>query len=128
MEDWEIDFEWLRIRNQIKDSFKKPELPDLNAVLLLVGIQILGRWQKSYTKEEKQDLMHIAICELLSQEGIYVFKGRDADGWPHYDRVTKSPVYGPEAQEKFLKIQIIRFFQRLDAENEELLRKNSGIN
>lgn len=128
MEDWEIDFEWLRIRNQIKDSFKKPELPDLNAVLLLVGIQILGRWQKSYTKEEKQDLMHIAICELLSQEGIYVFKGRDADGWPHYDRVTKSPVDGPEAQEKYLKIQIIRFFQRLDAENEELLRKNSGIN
>jgi hypothetical protein len=53
MEEWEINFEWLRIRNQIKDAFKKPELPDLNAVLLLVGIQILGRWQKTYTKEEK---------------------------------------------------------------------------
>ncbi|MEY3320728.1 MAG: hypothetical protein RLZZ417_311 [Bacteroidota bacterium] len=126
MEDWQIDFEWLRIRNQIKDSFKKPELPDLNAVLLLIGIQILGRWQKTYSKEEKQDLMHIAICELLSQEGIYVFKGRDADGWPHYDRVTKSPVEGPEAQERYLIVQIILFFQRLDVENEELLRKKSS--
>ena len=126
MEDWQIDFEWLRIRNQIKDSFKKPELPDLNAVLLLIGIQILGRWQKTYSKEDKQDLMHIAICELLSQEGIYVFKGRDADGWPHYDRVTKSPVEGPEAQERYLIVQIILFFQRLDVENEELLRKKSS--
>ena len=126
MEDWQIVFEWLRIRNQIKDSFKKPELPDLNAVLLLIGIQILGRWQKTYSKEEKQDLMHIAICELLSQEGIYVFKGRDADGWPHYDRVTKSPVEGPEAQERYLIVQIILFFQRLDVENEELLRKKSS--
>jgi hypothetical protein len=126
MEDWQIDFEWLRIRNQIKDSFKKPELPDLNAVLLLIGIQILGRWQKTYSKEEKQDLMHIAICELLSQEGIYVFKGRDADGWPHYDRVTKSPVEGPDAQERYLIVQIILFFQRLDVENEELLRKKSS--
>jgi hypothetical protein len=126
MEDWEIDFEWLRIRNQIKETFKKQELPDLNAVLLLIGIQILGRWQKSYTKEEKQDLMHIAVCELLSQEGIYAFKGRDADGWPHYDRLTKSPAEGPQAQERFLVIQIIRFFQKLDAENEVLLRKKSG--
>ncbi|MFM7090262.1 MAG: hypothetical protein ACKOZZ_05585 [Bacteroidota bacterium] len=125
MEDWEIDFEWLRIRNQIKESFKKSELPDLNAVLLLIGIQILGRWQKAYSKEEKQDLMHIAICELLSQEGIYIFKGRDEDGWPHYDRVSKSPVEGPEAQERYLIIQIIRFFQILDAENNELLRKNT---
>jgi len=125
MEDWEIDFEWLRIRNQIKESFKKSELPDLNAVLLLIGIQILGRWQKAYSKEEKQDLMHIAICELLSQEGIYIFKGRDEDGWPHYDSVSKSPVEGPEAQERYLIIQIIRFFQILDAENNELLRKNT---
>jgi hypothetical protein len=124
MEDWEIDFEWLRIRNQIKESFKKTELPDLNAVLLLIGIQILGRWQKSYSKEEKQDLMHIAVCELLSQDGIYVFKGRDEDGWPHYVRMTHSPVEGPEAQEKYLIIRIIRFFQLLDAENNKLLRKN----
>lgn len=125
MEEWEINFEWLRIRNQIKDAFNKPELPDLNAVLLLVGIQILGRWQKTYTKEEKQDLMHIAICELLSQQGIYVFKGRDADGWPHYDRVTISPVEGPEAQERYLIEQIIHFFKRLDAENEILLKNQA---
>ena len=90
-----------------------------------MGIQILGRWQKTYTKEEKQDLMHIAICELLSQQGIYVFKGRDADGWPHYDRVTKSPVEGPEAQERYLIEQIIHFFKRLDAENEILLKNQA---
>lgn len=126
MEAWEIDFEWLRIRNQIKDTFKRSELPDLNAVLLLIGIQILGRWQKTYSKEEKQDLMHIAICELLSHEGIFEFKGRDADGWPHYDRITKSPVEGADAQEKYLITQIIHFFKRLEAENEELLNKKEA--
>ena len=80
METWESDFAWLRIRHLIKDRFGKESLPDLNAILFLIGIQELGRWKAQFTKEEKQDLMHIAVCRLLSYEGYYEFVGRDADG------------------------------------------------
>ena len=84
MEDWELDFEWLKVRHFVQDVFKKETLPDLNAVLFLIGIQELGRWQQTFSKEEKQDLMHIAVCKLLSYDGHYEFVGRDADGGPHW--------------------------------------------
>ena len=111
MEEWEINFEWLRIRNQIKDAFKKPELPDLNAVLLLVGIQILGRWQKTYTKEEKQDLMHIATCKVLSFSGFYELEGLDEAGWPHWNLVTPVPSLNLKEQDILLKAHIIHYFE-----------------
>src|SRR5688572_6596501 len=84
MEDWQVDFEWLRVRHWVKDRFKKGDLPDLNAVLFLIGMQEVGRTQQKYTKEEKQDLMHVAICHLLSEEGYFEFLGMDEDGWPHW--------------------------------------------
>lgn len=127
MEDLEFEFEWGRIRNQLKETFQRDTLPDLNAVLLLVGIQVLGRWQKSYSKEEKQDLLHIAVCELMSLDGIYAFSGRDADGWPHYQRISPNPAEGAGAQEQYLIRQIIRFFRQLEDENRELMENQGSV-
>ncbi len=116
MEDWQIDFEWVKLRNQLKDRFDKNELPDLNAVLFLMGIQILGRYKKEFTKEEKQDLMHISICELLTEEGYYTFEGRDQDGWPHFKALKPFETEGVKHQEAYLKRKIIKYFK-----NEQLL-------
>ena len=55
MEEWELEFEWLCIRHFVKDKFEKSELPDLNIVLLLIGIQELGLVKQGrLTKEEKR--------------------------------------------------------------------------
>ncbi len=116
MELWELDFEWLRIQHQIKERFNKETLPDLNAVLFLIGMQELGRWKQDFSKEEKQDLMHIAVCRLLSYEGYYEFEGRDADGWPHYRKVRALPANGMENQEIQLKRHAVRYFMELEAE------------
>lgn len=116
MEAWEEDFEWLRIRHLVKDRFGKSTLPDLNAMLFLIGIQELGRWQEAFTKEEKQDLMHIAVCRLLSYEGYYEFVGRDADGWPHWQNLKPFATKGVKAQELILKENIIRYFKELEEE------------
>ena len=80
MEEWELEFEWLRVRHWVKDRFDRKELPDLNAVLFLIGMQELGKPQVKFTKEEKQDLMHIAVCHLLSEDGYIEYKGMDEDG------------------------------------------------
>ncbi|MCB0706927.1 MAG: hypothetical protein KDC34_16540 [Saprospiraceae bacterium] len=116
-EDWSLDFEWLRVRHLIKDQLGRKELPDLNAILFLVGVQELGRWKSRFTKEEKQDLMHVAICRLLSYDGYYAFKGRDADGWPHYDIIKPFSVKGIKDQSVVLKENIIRYFNEWEAEN-----------
>jgi hypothetical protein len=111
MEDWQIDFEWLRVQHYVKDAMQRETLPDLNMVLFLIGIQELGRWKKGFSKEEKQDLMHIAVCSLLSHEGYYEFLGRDEEGWPHFRQVLEMPAMHTAEQEKLLKINAVRYFQ-----------------
>jgi hypothetical protein len=80
MEDWELEFNWLKVRHQIKDYMEQDKLPDLNLALLLIGLRELGKIKKKYTKEEKQDLMHVAVCTLLEPEGYYAYVGLDDDG------------------------------------------------
>ena len=120
MEDWEFDFEWLKVRHFVKDSMGREALPDLNGILFLVGIQELGRWQAQFTKEEKQDLMHIAVCRLLSYDGYYEFVGRDADGWPHWKPSKLLSVKGVGEQERLLKIKAIQYFKEMEAEESTL--------
>ena len=68
---------------------KKPK--DLNGVLFLIGVQELGKGSKMFSKEEKQDLMHIGICKVLSLTGYYKLEGLDKDGWPHWKLIKKLP-------------------------------------
>ncbi len=110
MEDWQVEFEWLRVRHLVKDAIGFSTLPDMNGVLFMIGIQELGIIQPTFTKEEKQDLMHLAVCRLLSYDGYYEWEGRDADGWPHYKLVSAIPIMGEEAQEKLLQLKIIQYF------------------
>jgi hypothetical protein len=117
MKEWELDYEWLRVKHLVKKTFDRADLPDLNAILFLIGIQELGRWQEAFTKEEKQDLMHIAVCRLLSYGGHYAFKGRDADGWPHYELQRPVEAQGLKAQETLLKAYAIQYFRELELEN-----------
>ena len=113
MEDWQLDFEWLRVRHWVKDRFTRGELPDLNAVLFLIGMQELGRREGKFTKEEKQDLMHLAVCHLLSEDGYFEFEGMDADGWPHWKPLIPMDVKGLAAQEALLQRKVIEYFAPL---------------
>lgn len=120
MDAWELDFAWLQVRHLVKERFKRDSLPDLNGMLFLIGIQELGRWSNRFSKEEKQDLMHIAICRLLSYDGYYTFVGRDADGWPHWQKAKPLRAADLQEQEEMLKKYIIMYFQELQASGEGL--------
>lgn len=71
---------WMNLEHKLVERFGKK--PDLEAVLFLIGIQEFGQLREKYTKEQKQDLIHVAICSLLSQSGYFVFEKKDDDGWP----------------------------------------------
>ncbi len=111
METWQLDFEWLRVRHFIQNKFNKNELPDLNAILFLIGLQELGQIKQKITKEEKQDLMHIAVCRLLSSDGFFEFTGIDHEGWPHWKQVKNFPFNGVKEQSSFLKQKIVNYFR-----------------
>lgn len=113
MEVWEKDFEWLRVKHLVKKAMKRETLPDLQTVLFLIGVQELGRIPKEkFTKEEKRDLMHVAVCTLLESEGYYEFEGRDQDGWPHWREVKFFEMTGVEDQEVYLVKKIIEYFRK----------------
>jgi len=106
----------------INESFRKVQVriyrqfhknPDLHALLFLIGMRELGQLRKKFTKEEKQHLMHIAVCRLLSEEGYYELEGVDEEGWPHWAATQKLPEMTVEEQEYLLKKQIIRYFAAL---------------
>ncbi len=111
MENWEFDFEWLQIRHTIKDAMNQQELPTMNTILFLVGIQECGVLKDEYTKEEKQDLMHIAVCSLLSEDGYYEFLGRDDEGWPHFKQLQPIDIHGVKEQGRLLQKRIIQYFK-----------------
>lgn len=112
MEEWQVDFKWLEVRHKVKDLVGKSNLPDLNAILFLIGVRELGQTRK-FTKEEKQDLMHIAICRLLEREGVYEFVGQDDDGWPHFELNAQLPTLKKSEQEALLKQKIIEYFDAI---------------
>ncbi len=114
MEDWELDFEWLRIRHWVKARLHTSGLPDMNAILLMIGIQELGRVQQQFSKEEKQDLLHIAACRLLSYDGYYVFEGLDADEWPHWKLAKPFGIKGEAEQERYMKQLVVRYFKEMN--------------
>lgn len=103
---------WKQVEALLQERFGK--LPDMEGILFLIGINELGKspQRRKWSKEQKQDLMHIAVCKLLSQKGYYQLAGMDADGWPHYEEVKMVSAAGLEKQEHLLKECMIEYFEQ----------------
>lgn len=101
---------WWVLEARLMERFGKK--PDLEAVLFLIGMQETGFIQKNISKEQKQDLMHVAVCKVLSQSGYYALEGTDGDGWPHYRQVKELPVMVLPEQENFIRDHVLLYFEQ----------------
>ena len=109
--DLSAERSWQKLLDHLMEIIgKRPA--DLNAVLFLIGTQELGQGARRFTKEEKQDLMHIAICKVLSYSGFYELEGLDEQGWPHWKVTKKLPHFDLLEQEKLLKTHVIEYFEK----------------
>lgn len=104
----DLQVRWLKLRIKLKERFGIK--PDMNGVLLLIGVQELGQGPQAFTKEQKQDLMHIAICTILAVSGYYIFNGKDEEGWPHFTQLKILPEFDTFQQENFLKDHVLLYF------------------
>jgi len=118
MEEWELEFQWLQLRHRLKKLIDTSQLLDLKGVLFLIGVQEYGHVRKDFSKEEKRDLIHIAACTLLEQEGYYDFVGRDDEGWPHFEIKKPFEVKGLNEQENILKTCALKYFKKLNEDPE----------
>jgi hypothetical protein len=109
--DLDLERKWNALLEDLNDLIgKKPK--DLNGVIFLIGVQELGKGRKPFSKEEKQDLLHIGICKVLSLAGYYKLEGLDKDGWPHWKLIKKLPHFDLLEQEKLLKLHVIEYFEK----------------
>jgi hypothetical protein len=102
---------WWSLEAKLVERFGKK--PDLEAVLFLIGMQETGFIVEKISKEQKQDLMHIAVCTVLGQSGYYLKEGNDADGWPHFKQLKELPVHDLRDQENFLKDHVLLYFGQM---------------
>ncbi|MCG8475170.1 MAG: hypothetical protein MI784_06825 [Cytophagales bacterium] len=102
---------WSRLLNRLEETLgKRPR--DVKGVLFVIGVQELGKGFQRFEKEEKQDLIHIAICKVLSYSGYYTLEGLDPDGWPHWKLQKKPPYVDALEQEQLLKYHILEYFEK----------------
>jgi len=106
----DLQSRWWQLENKLVERFGKK--PDLETILFLVGVQEFGDIREKFTKEQKQDLMHIAVCQLLSESGYYELEKVDEDGWPHFKQLKALPELNMIEQENFIKDHVLLYFEK----------------
>lgn len=108
--DQQLKERWEKLVNLLSNQFSQGEDLDLDAIIYLIGVQELGKVHQKYKKDEKLNLMHIAICRLLEPYGFYEFDYFDDEGWPHYTVKEELPSLKAGEQSVLMKEAIVNYF------------------
>jgi len=105
-----LEADWSSLLKQLSPQFGDLELEGL---LFLIGVQELGKGYQAFKKDQKLEVMHIAICTLLEPYGHYTFIGRDEEGWPHWNLNEKLPPLKAAQQDLLIRQSIIEYFNKV---------------
>ncbi len=108
--DIQLKERWERVVHLLSEKFADGETLDIDAVIYLVGVQEFGRFDRKFKKDEKVNLMHIAVCRLLEPFGFYEFDYQDEEGWPHYKIKEHLPPLKAGEQSILMKEAIVEYF------------------
>jgi len=105
----EIEFQkkWNVLLSKLKTRFGE-EL-DVQSILFIIGLQELGMNIDRLTKDQKVDVIHVAVCSVLEQYGYYEYEGRDRDQWPHWKAIKPLPNLKEFEQEHLIKQGILDY-------------------
>jgi hypothetical protein len=108
--DEQLKNRWNNVVQILSNQFAEGDVLDLDAIIYLIGVQELGKVHQTFKKDEKLNLMHIAICRLLEPYGFYEFDFVDIDGWPHYSVKEELPPLKAGEQSVLIKEAIVNYF------------------
>jgi hypothetical protein len=101
---------WEALVKKLSAHFSDGDPLDLDAIIYLIGVQELGKYHIAFKKDEKVNLMHIAICRVLEPYGYYEFDFVDEEGWPHYKILETLPPLKAGEQSILMKEAISQYF------------------
>lgn len=108
--DEQLKNRWEKVVQILSHQFAEGDILDLDAIIYLIGVQELGQFKQAFKKDEKLNLMHIAICRLLEPYGYYQFDFVDKEGWPHYIIKEELPPLKAGEQSVLMKEAIVNYF------------------
>jgi len=108
--DEQLKERWETVVSLLSNKFADGDTLDLDAIIYLIGVQELGKFNHEFKKDEKVNLMHIAICRLLEPYGYYEFDYFDKEGWPHYNVKEELPTLKAGEQSVLMKDAIVNYF------------------
>lgn len=108
--DFQFEIRWKEVTARLATIFGGPL--ELEGVLFVIGVQELGQGTRKFKKDEKQDLIHIGICTILSPYGYYQFSHYDSDRWPHFDALKKLPFLNDSDQKQFIRRAVVDYFEK----------------
>ncbi len=108
--DIQLKERWENLVQILSNQFSQGEDLDLDAIIYLIGLQEFGKIHDEFKKDQKLDLMHVAICRLLEPYGFYEFDYVDKDGWPHYTVKEQLPPLKAGEQSVLMKEAIVNYF------------------
>jgi len=108
--DDQLKERWEFLVEKLSAQFSDGDPLELDGIVYLVGVQELGNFHRKFKKDEKVNLMHIAICRLLEPYGYYDFDFFDDDGWPHYTMKEQLPPLKAGEQAVLMKEALVNYF------------------
>lgn len=108
--DAELKERWEKVVTLLSERFADGDTLDLDGIIYLIGVQELGQLNRRFKKDDKVNLMHIAICRLLEPYGYYEFEYFDNDGWPHYKTIEALPNLKAGEQTILMKEAVVTYF------------------
>ncbi|MEY4573852.1 MAG: hypothetical protein RLZ10_3158 [Bacteroidota bacterium] len=106
--DHDVELRFQKLKIHLEETFGGGL--DVQSMLFLIGVNELGIGHKNFSKSEKTDLLHIAVCTVLEPYGYYEFEGRDKDQWPHFKLLKNLPPLNDQQQQHLIKEAMLDYF------------------
>jgi hypothetical protein len=106
----DLQHRWLQLELKLTDRLGKK--PDLDDVLLFIGVRESGMPPKNFTETEKFNLMEMAVHTILVPARYYELFWVDDIGWPHYRQLEVVPAMSIADRENFLKPYVLMYAEK----------------
>jgi hypothetical protein len=110
--DYDLELKFQKVTKELEETFGGGL--DVQSILFLIGVNELGIGHRDFTKKEKTELLHVAVCTILEPYGYYEFEGRDEDNWPHFKILKQLPILDNRDQQHLMKEAMIAYFTQND--------------
>ncbi len=101
---------WQNFESKLAERLGKQ--PDMEEVLLFIGIRESGLPPKAFSEKEIMELKQMAVCTLLAPARYFELMWVDDTGWPHFRNLEPVPKMSDAEWNVFLKPLVLKYAEK----------------